>query len=78
MRLLEDAQILKPNFFPSVPRVLNRLYQSAMAAGNVPGLKGALFKKALQTKLDRFHGTGAVTHAFWDKLVFRKVTISSI
>jgi len=73
LRLLEDAQILKPNFFPSVPRVLNRLYQSAMAAGNVPGFKGALFRKALQAKLDRLHNTGAVTHAFWDRIIFRKI-----
>jgi len=73
LRLLEDTQILKPNFFPSVPRVLNRLYQAAMAAGDAPGLKGTLFKKALQTKLDGLHSTGAVTHVFWDRLVFRKL-----
>jgi len=73
LRLLEDAQALKPNFFPSVPRVLNRIYQVAMAAGNAPGIKGALFRKALQAKLDRLHSTGAVTHAFWDRLVFRKI-----
>ncbi|KDR81465.1 hypothetical protein GALMADRAFT_239413 [Galerina marginata CBS 339.88] len=73
LRLLEDAQILKPNFFPSVPRVLNRVYQAAMVGGNVPGLKGVLFNKALQTKITRLHQTGEVTHAFWDRLVFRKI-----
>ncbi|RDB21311.1 Long chain acyl-CoA synthetase 7, peroxisomal [Hypsizygus marmoreus] len=73
LRLLEDAQILKPNFFPSVPRVLNRVYQAAMVGGNVPGLKGALFRKAVQVKLDRLHTTGDSKHAFWDKLVFRKI-----
>lgn len=73
LRLLEDAQLLKPNFFPSVPRVLNRVYQAAMAGGNVPGLKGALFRKAIQVKLDQLRATGQATHLFWDKLVFRKI-----
>ena len=49
-----------------------------MAAGSAPGIKGTLFKKALQAKLDGLHSTGAVTHAFWDRLVFRKVIISSV
>jgi long-chain acyl-CoA synthetase len=73
LRLLEDAQMLKPHFFPAVPRVLNRVYQSAMAAGNVPGLKGALFRTAVRAKLDQYHATGVSTHPFWDALVFRKV-----
>jgi long-chain acyl-CoA synthetase len=77
LRLLEDAQILKPNYFPSVPRVLNRIYQAAMVAGNVPGLKGAIFRRAVQTKLENLHATGATTHPLWDRLVFRKVLVVS-
>ncbi|KAF9567606.1 acetyl-CoA synthetase-like protein [Agrocybe pediades] len=73
LRLLEDAQTLKPNFFPSVPRVLNRVYQAAMVGGNVPGLKGTLFNKALSAKLEKLRKTGDNTHAFWDRLVFRKI-----
>src|SRR5262249_51195840 len=67
--------ILRPNFFPSVPRVLNRIYQAAMLAGNVPGLRGAIFKKAMAAKLERLHTTGDNTHALWDKIVFRKVRL---
>lgn len=73
-RLLEDIQVLKPHFFPSVPRVLNKIYQGALAAGDVPGFRGAIFRKAVAVKLERLHATGDNLHAFWDKLVFRKVS----
>jgi len=72
LRLLEDIQILKPDVFPSVPRILNRIYQASMAGGNVPGIKGKLFNMALSTKLERLHTVGEVKHALWDRLVFRK------
>jgi hypothetical protein len=49
-----------------------------MAGGNVPGLKGKIFKKALETKLERLHTTGEVTHPFWDRIVFRKVRASPV
>jgi long-chain acyl-CoA synthetase len=73
LRILEDVQLLKPSFFPSVPRVLNRIYQAAMAAGNVPGLRGKIFNMAVKSKLERLHTTGESTHALWDRLVFKKV-----
>ncbi|KAJ7184259.1 hypothetical protein C8R46DRAFT_983261 [Mycena filopes] len=73
LRLIEDCQILKPAFFPGVPRVLNRIYQAAMAAADVPGVRGNLFRKAYQAKLDKFRATGDNSHFFWDKLVFRKL-----
>ncbi|KAF8630423.1 hypothetical protein AX15_002971 [Amanita polypyramis BW_CC] len=73
LRLLEDAQLLRPQFFPSVPRVLNRVYQSAMVGGNVPGLRGNIFRKAMEVKLEKLRRTGDPTHIFWDKLVFRKI-----
>ncbi|OBZ75953.1 Long-chain-fatty-acid--CoA ligase 5, partial [Grifola frondosa] len=71
--LLEDLRVMRPTFMPSVPRVLNRLYQSAIVAGSVPGLKGALFKRAVQTKLETLRTTGQATHALWDRLVFKKL-----
>lgn len=42
LRLLEDAQIIKPHIFPSVPRVLNRIHQAIMAQINAGGVKGEL------------------------------------
>lgn len=73
LRLLEDMQLLKPNVIPAVPRVLNRIFQAGQAAASLPGLKGALFKRALETKMHRLKTTGVTTHAFWDRLVFSKV-----
>ncbi|KAI0700036.1 long-chain-fatty-acid-CoA ligase [Cerioporus squamosus] len=73
LRFLEDIQILKPHFVALVPRVLNRIYHSAIVAGDAPGLKGALFRQAVSTKLHNLHTTGKMTHPLWDRLVFRKV-----
>ncbi|KAI0670490.1 acetyl-CoA synthetase-like protein [Trametes maxima] len=71
--LLEDLAVLKPHFMPSVPRVLNRIYQSAMSAGTAPGIKGALFRKAVATKLHNLRTNGQFYHALYDRLVFRKL-----
>lgn len=73
LRLLEDAQIIKPNAFPAVPRVLNRIHQAIMAQVAAGGLKGALLKKALDAKIAHYEKTGQTTHAFYDAVVFRKV-----
>lgn len=73
LRIVEDLGVLKPNFFPSVPRLLNRIYQTIMAAAEAPGLKGAMLKRAIQTKLERLEATGIDTHPIWDRLVFKKV-----
>lgn len=73
LRLIEDLQVLKPNVIASVPRVLNRIYQAIAANLHAPGLKGALFRRGVAVKLERFKQTGDHTHPFWDRLVFNKV-----
>ncbi|KAK4684188.1 long-chain acyl-CoA synthetase, partial [Tremellales sp. Uapishka_1] len=73
LRLLEDAQLIKPHFFPGVPRIFNRINAAVkvqMAAG---GLKGALLKKAVATKMENWRRDGTVTHTLYDALVFRKI-----
>jgi long-chain acyl-CoA synthetase len=73
LRLIEDAQVLRPTFFPSVPRVLNKIYMAALASLNAPGVKGALLRKATEVKLKELRATGNNKHAFWDRVVFRKI-----
>ncbi|KAJ3022962.1 Long chain acyl-CoA synthetase 7 peroxisomal [Thoreauomyces humboldtii] len=71
--LMDDFTVLKPTLFPSVPRLLNRIYdkinQGAAGGGKV---KAALFRTAVSAKLENLkHGQN--THALWDRLVFAKV-----
>ncbi|KAL8277355.1 hypothetical protein RQP46_010195 [Phenoliferia psychrophenolica] len=74
LRLLEDLQLLGPTFFVSVPRVLNRIYQALKAATvDAPGFKGTLTRKAFADKQWNLEHKGVVTHAFWDRVVFKKV-----
>jgi long-chain acyl-CoA synthetase len=73
LRLMEDAQVLKPEIFPGVPRVFNRIAAQIQAQADGPGLKGKLLTTALNAKIDWHDKTGEVTHAFYDRLVFRKV-----
>ena len=73
LRLIEDIRTLKPNVLASVPRVLNRIYQVIVANLDALGLKGALFRRGLAAKLERFKQTGDYTHPIWDRLVFNKV-----
>ena len=76
LRIIEDMQVLKPNFFPSVPRLLNKIYQIVAANLEAPGLKGALFRRGVAVKMERLKATGDYTHPFWDRLVFNNVILN--
>jgi long-chain acyl-CoA synthetase len=71
--LLEDIQMVKPTGFCSVPRLLNRMYDS-IAAKTIrgSGIVSALFKVAIHTKMEHYKKTGETMHSFWDKTLFSK------
>lgn len=72
-KVLEDLQILRPTVFPSVPRVLNRIAAQIEMQMAGDGFKAKLLRRAVESKLAYHDVDGQVTHAFWDRLVFRKV-----
>lgn len=50
--LINDINLLKPTIFPAVPRVLNRLYDTIIAAvGKTSGMKKYLFNKGMKAKI---------------------------
>ncbi|WOO85750.1 Long chain acyl-CoA synthetase 7, peroxisomal [Vanrija pseudolonga] len=72
-KLLEDAQVFKPHFFPGVPRVWNRVHAAIQTQMDTPGLKGALLRQAVAAKRANWREHGQVTHRVYDALVFSKV-----
>ncbi|EGF81644.1 hypothetical protein BATDEDRAFT_19355 [Batrachochytrium dendrobatidis JAM81] len=73
--LMEDIGVLHPTIFPSVPRLLNRIYDritdQALHSGSA--LKTALFQRALDAKLENIRNDKVLTHFFWDSVVFSKL-----
>ncbi|KAF9932240.1 hypothetical protein FBU30_008662 [Linnemannia zychae] len=75
--LMEDIAELKPTFFPTVPRLLNRIYAKVVASTvNAPGLVGKLARRGVATKLANLHAGKGVSHPLWDRLLFNKVKMA--
>jgi len=73
LKILEDIQALRPTIFPSVPRLLNRVYDKLIAGVNeAGGVKSWLFHRALNAKIAGLR-EGRRTHPVWDRLVFNAV-----
>lgn len=74
LKLLEDIAVLKPTFFVSVPRILNRVHGKIMDGVNAAGgFKKYLFNKAITDKTYNLMNKGSFTSAVYDKVVFKKV-----
>jgi len=70
----KDLPALKPTFFPSVPRLYNKIYSKIKAGvDGATGCKKWLVDKAISYKLDNLHKTGAITDGCYDALVFNKI-----
>ncbi|KFH69973.1 hypothetical protein MVEG_04776 [Podila verticillata NRRL 6337] len=75
--LMEDIQELRPTFFPTVPRLLNRIYAKIVASTiEAPGLVGALSRRAVAAKLANLKAGKGVHHPVWDRLIFNKIKMA--
>lgn len=73
-KLTEDMAILQPTFFPSVPRLYNRIYGKIFdGIQSASGIKGWLAKKAVKAKMENINNSGVLTHKFYDAVVFKKI-----
>jgi len=74
LKLTEDCQILQPTFFPSVPRLYNKIYGKLKDRfKDATGCKKKLVDAAVSTKIANYEAGKGMTHCFYDKLVFKKV-----
>jgi len=74
LRLVEDVGVLKPDMFPSVPRLYNRIFARLKARlSQATGCKKWLANKAVAAKLANYEASGTVTHGCYDMLVFKKM-----
>jgi long-chain acyl-CoA synthetase len=71
--LVADVGELKPNFFPSVPRLYNKIYSALNAKfAEATGCKAWLVQKGLAAKRANQLRDGRYTHGCYDKLIFKK------
>lgn len=71
--LMDDIATLKPTLFPSVPRLLNRVYDKVTATVSSSRIKKALFDYAVASKMSEVQRGIIRRDSIWDKLVFSKV-----
>ncbi|XP_004428141.1 PREDICTED: long-chain-fatty-acid--CoA ligase 5 isoform X1 [Ceratotherium simum simum] len=76
IRLLpDDMKALKPTVFPTVPRLLNRVYDKVQNEARTP-LKKFLLNLAVAIKFSEVK-RGVIRHdSIWDKLIFGKIQAS--
>lgn len=72
-KLKDDLAELKPTLMISVPRLFNRFYDAMQQKVNeLTGFKRTVADWGIQKKLYNYETSAAVTHGFYDSLVFNK------
>jgi long-chain acyl-CoA synthetase len=73
LKITDDLQLLKPTIFPSVPRLLNKVYEKVMAGvQEQPVTKRMMFFQALVSKTHYNKQYGWTNNSVFDGLVLAK------
>ena len=73
-KLTDDLQELRPQYFGSVPRVFNKIYEKTnKEIAKLSGFKRWFYNKGVAAKLDYLHKTGFNNNAFYDNILFSKI-----
>jgi len=72
-QITNDLTELRPTVFPSVPRLLNKIYDKIMAGASVSPVKKFLLTTALSQKSKTLKRAGSYEHSIWDRIVFNKL-----
>ncbi|XP_061175282.1 long-chain-fatty-acid--CoA ligase 1-like isoform X2 [Saccostrea echinata] len=72
--LMDDIKELQPTLFPSVPRLLNRVYDKVMTQlSEGSAIKRKLFNMAIASKENELKKSIIRNDSIWDKVVFKKI-----
>uniref|UniRef100_F6YMF2 Long-chain-fatty-acid--CoA ligase n=1 Tax=Xenopus tropicalis TaxID=8364 RepID=F6YMF2_XENTR len=73
--LTDDMKELRPTLFPTVPRLLNRIYDKIQSGAQTP-LKKRLLEFAVARKFSEVKQGIIRNDSIWDKYIFKKVQVS--
>jgi len=74
LKLIDDIQELKPTFFCSVPRILNRVFSKVHDTIKTKGgMAEWVFNRAMDTKRVNYEKDASLNHSLYDKIVFKKI-----
>lgn len=71
--LTDDLQALRPTIFPTVPRLLNKIYDTIMSKAKESKMKENLLKFALKRKQMELEKGIFRNNSLWDKVVFKQM-----
>lgn len=73
LKLTNDCIVLQPTFFPSVPRLYNKIYDKINSKlAELYGVRAYLANRAISSKLYYLRKDGTLNYAFYDKVVCSK------